>query len=299
MKIERLISIIIFLLNNDQVTASELSNKFQVSKRTIYRDIIDISLAGIPILTNTGVNGGIKIDDDYKIDKTIFTEKELKAILVGLQSLASVSYSNKYQVIIDKFSENKEVNKERHFLIDLSSHYKKSLAPKILNIQEALEFENLIEFIYFNKKGNRKIIIEPYFIVFQWSSWYVYGYNIEYNNFRLYKLTRMLDVNVLDEKFVKRNITDEQLNFNDYFTDEIKVKILFDSSVKYKLIDEYGLDFFEEVDGGKLKLEVTFTNKDFLIEWVLSFGDKAELIEPIEIRNEIKNILEKTFNNYL
>ncbi len=96
MKIERIIAIIIVLINKEKVTATELANKFQVSKRTIYRDINDISLAGIPIVTTIGSDGGIMIDKNYKINKTIFTEKELNTILLSLHSLASVSDDNKY-----------------------------------------------------------------------------------------------------------------------------------------------------------------------------------------------------------
>ncbi len=184
-------------------------------------------------------------------------------------------------------------------LIDLSSHYKNTLAPKISKIQEALELENLIEFQYFNSKGNRNTIIEPHYLVFQWSSWYVYGYNISYSEFRLYKLNRILDVTVLEDKFKKRKVTREELNFNNYFKDKIKVKILFHSCVKYRLIDEYGIECFQETCDGKLKFEVPFTNKDYLIQWVLSFGNKAELIQPFEIREEIKTILKENLDNYL
>ncbi len=299
MKIERIIAIIIVLINNEKATATELANKFQVSKRTIYRDITDISLAGIPIVTTTGTDGGIMIDNNYKINKTIFTEKELNTILLSLRSLASISNDNKYQVIIDKFTDTSESDVTKQFLIDLSSHYKKTLAPKISKIQEALDYKNLIKFEYYNSKGIRNIIIEPYYLVFQWSSWYVYGYNLKYSEFRLYKLNRILDVTILEDSFEKRSVTKEQLNFNSYFKDEIKVKILFDTSVKYRLIDEYGIECYEETSDGKLKFQVPFTNKDYLIQWVLSFGNKANFIEPIDIREEIKAILKENLNNYL
>lgn len=96
MKIERLIGIIMVLLQNKKVTATYLADKFEVSKRTIYRDIIDICMAGIPITTIPGSQGGLIIDEDYKIDKRLFNEQELKAVLAGLSSLDSVSVNQKY-----------------------------------------------------------------------------------------------------------------------------------------------------------------------------------------------------------
>ena len=102
MKIERLISIIMILLQNKKVTATYLADKFEVSKRTIYRDIIDICLPGIPITTIPGSQGGLMIEEDFKIDKSLFNEAELKAIVTGLKSLDSVTYNKKYQKIMDK-----------------------------------------------------------------------------------------------------------------------------------------------------------------------------------------------------
>jgi predicted DNA-binding transcriptional regulator YafY len=108
MKIERLIGIIIMLLQKEKVTAPYLAEKFEVSRRTINRDIEDICKAGIPIVTMQGMNGGISIADGYKIDKTIFNDKEIRAILTGLLSLDSVAQDSKYKKIINKFSIEKK-----------------------------------------------------------------------------------------------------------------------------------------------------------------------------------------------
>lgn len=299
MKIGRLIGIITVLLQKEKVTAPYLAERFEVSKRTINRDIEDICRAGIPVITLQGANGGITISDVYKIDKTLFTEDELQAVRSGLQGLDSVAHNKKYKNIIGKFFTDKNgVYGANHIMIDLSSHYKDSLAHKIYDIQQAIEIRVEIEFTYYSSAGERQILLEPYLIVFQWSSWYVFGYECAKNEFRMYKLNRLWNLQNTARAFVLRDMPAEKLHFNGYFTDEIKAVVVFDSRVTYRLIEEYGIDCYTPLSDGKLRFEFPFTNKEYLLEWVLRFGDKAELLEPQELRTEIKNRLTNSLKKY-
>lgn len=299
MKIDRLIGIITLLLQNNKLTAPELAERFEVSRRTINRDIEELCKAGIPVVTTQGASGGIAIMDSYKIDKTLFTDTELRAIFAGLSSLDSVSEDNKYQNIIEKFSASKDdAFHSNHIFIDLSSHYKNSLSPKIELLQISIENRNIISFVYFNKTGKRKVELEPYLIVFQWSSWYVLGVDCNEDVFKLYKLNRISEMKKSNSTFKLREIPKETLNFNSYFSDDIQAVILFDRSEAYRLIEEYGFDSFTETDNGFLRFSFPFTNQDYLINWVLSFGDKAEIIEPEELRLIIREKLENTLYKY-
>lgn len=300
MKIERLIGIIVILLQNKKVTAPYLAERFQVSRRTIYRDITDICLAGIPIITLAGTDGGIAIDEDYKIDKTIFTEKELQAIFSGLLSLDSVSSDYKYQNIMDKFcAQENRVYESNHIMVNLSSHYKNSLAPKIECFQRAIEHLHQVEFDYYNENGKRRVDLEPYLVVFQWSNWYLFGYEPYKNDFRLYKLNRLWNFFTTEQVFKPRQIPEDKLEFNQYFTEEIPAVILFDESVAYRLIEEYGIDCYVPDDNGKIRFEFPFTNSEYLLEWVLGFGNKAELLEPVELRGELRKRLEGMVQKYV
>ena len=104
MKIDRLIGILSILLQKDKVTAPYLAEKFEVSRRTINRDIEDLCRAGIPLVTTQGVNGGISIMEGYKIDSTLLTSTDMQAILAGLRSLDSVSGTNRYMQLMEKLS---------------------------------------------------------------------------------------------------------------------------------------------------------------------------------------------------
>ncbi|MFZ2537605.1 MAG: YafY family protein [Oscillospiraceae bacterium] len=288
------------LLQNEKVTAPYLAEKFEVSRRTINRDIENICKAGIPIVTLQGANGGISVADGYKIDKTIFTSEELKAILTGLKSPDSVSQTTKYQQLIDKFSGNKDsvYSTENNIVIDLSSHYKNTLAPKIEKIQESISNNQLISFDYYYNKGEAKKLIEPYLIVFKWSSWYVFGYCCDKNDFRVFKLNRLCNLEITDTQFGTRHIPQEQTQFDEYLTDEIMFEGLFDKSVKYRLVEEYGIDSFSCIDNGKLLFKFGFTNWDNLLSWVLSFGDKVETIKPRELRTQIKAIAQNIMKRH-
>lgn len=299
MKIERLIAIIILLLQNKKVTASMLAERFNVSKRTIYRDITDITLAGIPILTAPGSDGGIMMDDNYKLDKTLFTEKELQAILTGLISLDSIAEDKRYKQIMDKFlSDRHGIYAANNILIDLSSHYKDTLAPKISTIRSAIETNQSIHFNYCSSSGERYVQLDPYLIVFQWSSWYVLGKDREKQAFHLFKLNRLWQLEIMDQTFELQEIPSEKLAFNQYFTDEIHAVIHFDKSVKYRVIEEYGIDSLTVLDENTFRFEFNFTNSEYLLTWVMSFGDSAELIEPVEYRNELLKRSSKLLQKY-
>ena len=173
MKIDRLIGILSILLQREKVTAPYLAEKFEVSRRTINRDIEDICKAGIPLVTSRGPGGGISIMEGYSMDRTLITSGEMDAILAGLRSLDSVSGSARYRLLMDKLALGKQdlISSDSSILINLSSWYRQSLAPKIHLIQEAAETRRHIRFTYYSPMGETSRTIEPYLLVFQWSSW--------------------------------------------------------------------------------------------------------------------------------
>ncbi len=300
MKIDRLIGILTILLQNEKTTAPKLAKRFEVSRRTINRDNEDICKAGIPIVTTQGINGGISIMDNYKIDKTLLSYEELRSILTGLLSLDSVSQSKKYKQLIDKFTTDKDsLLLRNNILIDLSSHYKESLAPKIELLQLSINHNKKITFHYHNKNGNHSVLADPYLIIFQWSSWYMLGIDNATDQFKLYKLNRISSMESTNKEYYPREIPPDKLDFGSYLTDDIKTVILFDKSEEYRLIEDYGIGCYEETSEGKLLFSFPFTNEDYLLSWVLSFGDKAELIKPIELRLLLKKRLTNTLQKYL
>lgn len=300
MKIDRQIGILSILLQKDVVTAPYLAKQFEVSRRTINRDIEDLCKARIPIVTKQGAGGGISIMEGYKIDKTLFSSAEMQDILAGLRSLDSVNGTNRYGKLMEKLSAGSSdfLVGNQSVLIDLSSWYKDSLAPKIELIRIAIDTCKELEFVYYSPQGESFRCIEPYYLIFRWSSWYVWGFCKAREDFRLFKLNRMDKVRISEEIFVKRQVPMPDLNNESIFPGGIKVKALFEPECKWRLIEEFGSGSFREQDDGKLLFQADYTNKENLVTWMMSFRDKAELLEPEGIRLEIKNNIERMRKKY-
>ena len=282
MKMERLIGILSILLQRDKVTAPELAEQFEVSRRTIQRDIESLCQAGIPIATAQGTGGGISILKGYRVDRTVLTTPEMQAILAGLQSLDSVSGTRRYAQLMEKLSAG-SAGKDSHILIDLSSWYKTSLSPKIEAIHSAIRQHLTIQFTYFSPRETAARTIEPYDLVFQWSSWYVWGWCRTRQDFRLFKLNRMTEL-VPGEPFTPRPAQPPDLNVERIFPAKYQVTVLFDPVCRWRLVEEYGPDSFTIQPDGKLRFTWGFPDADSVLSWVLTFGEGAELTEPEELR---------------
>lgn len=300
MKIDRLIGILSLLLQKDTVTAPELAEHFEVSRRTINRDIEDLCKAGIPIVTRQGSGGGISIMDSYKISKTLITNAEMQDILAGLRSLDSVNGTNQYKQLMEKLSAGSSdfLVGNQSVLIDLSSWYRDSLAPKIQAIRNAIESCRKISFYYYSPGGESMRSIEPYYLIFRWSSWYVWGWCGKRQDYRLFKLNRLEQLTITESVFIKRQVTLPDLSDERIFPSEIHVRALFQSECKWRLVEEFGTECYEEQADGKLLFRGDYTDKENLISWILSFGDRAELLEPKNIRKEILGIAENAVRNY-
>lgn len=289
MKIDRLIGILSILLQKDIVTAPDLAERFEVSRRTINRDIEDLCKAGIPIVTKQGAGGGISIMDHYKIDRTLVNRTEMQDILAGLRSLDSVNGTNRYGQLMEKLSAGSSdfLVGDQSVLIDLSSWYKESLAPKIELIRSAIDLKRELAFTYYSPNGESERHIEPYYLIFCWSSWYVWGWCGLREDFRLFKLNRMDRLQMSEKLFVKRKTDVPNLKEEGIFPGEIKVKALFEPECKWRLVEEFGPECFRETEDGRLLFQADYTNRENLLTWMLTFRDKAELLEPEEIRAEI------------
>ena len=300
MKIDRLIGILSVLLQEEKVTAPELAERFEVSRRTINRDIDDLLYAGIPIRTSQGTGGGISIAEGYKVDRTILTSKDMQMILAGLRSLDSVSGSRYYGQLMEKIQAGSSefISGKDSILIDLSSWYKETLAPKISSIQDAIENRHILEFYYYAPSGESKRSIEPYYIVFKWTSWYVYGWCLKRKDYRLFKLNRMDKVKETHKEFSCRNAPVPDLSSELRFPRNIVLKALFDPDMKWRLVEEFGPDCYEEQENGKLLLIRDYSDIENLTMWMLTFGDKVEVIEPLEVRERLKAMAESMMKIY-
>ncbi|MCC8022167.1 MAG: YafY family transcriptional regulator [Clostridiales bacterium] len=301
MKMDRLLGILTVLMQREKVTAPYLAEKFEVSRRTILRDIDTLGMAGIPVVTTQGGNGGISILEDFRLEKQFLTTGELNQILTGLKSLDSIAPDSRTELLIQKLTPSGEgiVSLPEHMVIDLSSHYKSSLSQKIQLLRQAISDFRLVTFDYYYAKGEVRRRIEPYFIVFKWSSWYVFGYCLERQDFRLFKLNRLWRLKLENDAFQPRDIPPERRDFDRFHdTDSVPVTIRLHPDARYRLIDDYGPACYRELEDGYLLFESSYSNEDYLLGWVLSLGAQAEILAPRQLRHKARRRLEQALALY-
>ena len=299
MKTERLIGILSLLLQREKVTAPELAKQFEVSRRTIQRDIESLCRAGIPLTTTQGAGGGISILEGYRVDRTVLTRPEMQAILTGLRSLDSVSGTRRYALLMEKLcaGTSEAAAGGSPLLIDLSSWYKTSLPPKLECIREAIEQHHTIRFAYFSPKEESVRIIEPYYLLFHWSAWYVWGWCRTRKEFRLFKLNRMTEL-ARGDSFSPRPAPLPDLAPERVFPVKYRVTVLFDPACRWRLVEEYGAESFTAEPDGRLRFAGGFPDAEGALSWVLTFGEGAELLEPEELREQLRNMLQHMAERY-
>ncbi|MBB5226674.1 YafY family transcriptional regulator [Treponema ruminis] len=303
MKIDRLVSIIMILLEKKRISAQKLADMFEVSRRTIYRDLEAISMAGIPVSATPGPSGGIEIMSQYKIDKKVFSRDDLSALLLGLNSLPKTLRSSEVEHTLAKLkslvpedqAEDIEI-RTSHVLIDLSPWFgERNVNHNLEIIKAALEESRLISFTYIDghsTKSERKA--EVYQLVLKGRDWYVQTFCLTKNDFRLFRLSRMAELTLLDEKFLPRKYQKPVLDFEETAKKlQTFIKLRVHKSILDRLLEFCDFDCIK-ADGAEYYLaEYPFIERDYYYDMLLSFGDKCECMEPPHVREELKKRIER------
>lgn len=296
MRDSRLFRILYYVLEKGKVTANELSEKFEVSVRTIYRDIDVISSAGIPIYATQGKGGGIEIADDFVLKKSLLSEKEREQILVALKGLEGINkqYENELLTKLSAFFKIKNTN---WIEVDFTNWQKDNEYDELFNdIKSAIINKNIIRFTYFSsneKETSREV--KPIRLLFKGWDWYVYTFCLLRNEFRYFKLSRIRDLKILDENF-EDSYEDVVLIKKMEYKDTVHVKLKFDRKVAFRVYDEMG--YIKEDEEGNLYAEIELPNDYNLYNYIFSFGESVEVLEPIEIRNNIRDMINKMSRIY-
>lgn len=301
MKLDRLVAIIMLLNNRERITARELSEKFQVSVKTIQRDMEIIERAGVPIVSFKGNGGGYGIIEDFKVNNSSMTKEEAALVNKLLKGLNS-SYENAETIaLVNKFESIKNVtgNSEDRLIIDFSKWGRGEGLNKIINIvDKAILNRNPIKFQYINGSGEcSERIIEPYKIIFKSLSWYVYGFCTLKNEMRIFKVTRIKDITVCEGTFEVKELASEDIfKEKDYERTEIQLK--FKNNFKGMLMESF--EEYKELkeENGYITAIIKIPYSNWVEGMLLSFGDTVEVIKPEFLRINIKNKLEKMINLY-
>ncbi|WP_313631666.1 YafY family protein [Enterococcus devriesei] len=308
MKVERLISIIMILLDKKRIGAQELAELFEVSPRTIYRDIDSINRAGIPIRSTSGVGGGFEIMEQYKLDKKVFSTVELSTLLLGLSSLPDTMHGTETQHALAKiksFIPTEQAQaielKTNQIKIDLSPwEGNLNTQPYLEMIKTALRKNEVISFDYTDQNGNQTARnVEPYQLVLKGNHWYLHGYCDQRNDFRLFKLTRLSNLQLPNDTFTPREHHPPQLNFSDNpATTQTEITLRIHYSVLDRILDYCTYEALSPDGDQHFILRLPFIENDYYYNILFSFGDKCECLAPPCVREEIKRRIQKMANLY-
>lgn len=300
MKINRVFEILYILLNREKISSKELAEKFEVSVRTIYRDIEVISGAGIPIFMTQGRNGGISLLQNFTLNKQVLTENEKKDMLIAIQSLNSFNKESA-KSIFSKLSSLFGENQRDYIKIDYSG-WENTIEKQFELSKEAILLNKRLSFNYISTKGEKTYReVEPYVLWFKSKAWYLKCFCLEKNEIRLFRLSRITNIRILDEninltKFDEAVLIEEKKQVQ---PEKIKIKLKIDSSQEYRVKDDFLEQDISYDNEKNLIVTLNVPENEWLYGYILSYGSFATVIEPEYIVENIKKRLQKNLSNYL
>ena len=298
MKDNRLFRILYYILEKGKVTANELADKFEVSVRTIYRDIDSISSAGIPIYALQGKGGGIEIAEDFVLSKSLLSENEKQQIMSALQGLDNTTIQRENE-LLTKLSALFKMKNTSWIEVDFNNWQNNKMYEKTFDdIKSAILSKNIISFTYFSsneKETSRRV--KPVRLLFKSQDWYLYAFCLLRNDFRYFKLSRIKNLEIHTEKF-DDNFEDAILKKEMPHENTVHIKVKFDRKVAFRVYDEINGEITEDNDGN-LYSEIEIPNDYNLYNYIFSFGDEAEVLEPEEVRIQIKKMINKMAEKYI
>lgn len=297
MQMNRLFQIVYYLLENGKSSAPELAKKFEVSTRTIYRDLDTISAAGIPVYATQGKGGGISLMENYVLDKSIFSEKEQEQILIALRGIASTEGENADE-LLSKLSALFQIKWTDWIEVDFSRWNKNKADQVFSEIKEAIFDRRIVTFFYFGSDGKHlSRSVKPLKLIFKGNDWYLYGFCLLRNDYRFFKLTRIKDLVISVETFI-RDVSDlpkakmEMPHYN-----MVSVTLKFSPQIAYRVYDEFADNITTD---GENNLYVTadLPDHEVLYQYLLTFEDNVEVLAPVHIRDGIKNKVYSILKKY-
>jgi predicted DNA-binding transcriptional regulator YafY len=286
------------LLENERMGAQELSEMFEVSLRTVYRDIDTINMAGIPIQSTPGVGGGFKIMKEYKVDKKVFSTSDIATILMGLGSISALMSSKEIVNTLAKIKSFVPVDKEKEIdfksnqiSIDLKPWMGNGKVYEYLEIaKESLQRKQTLSFGYSDRYGNITTrTIDPHQLLLKDNHWYIHGFCRSKNDFRLFKLSRISNLKLTDDTFTPKEFYRQPSEFSEKMAQQQNdIKLRIHKSIMDKMLEYCNFERFSKESDDYYIVALPFIDDDFGYSILLGFGDKCECLEPKSIRDEMK-----------
>lgn len=298
MRVSRLLEITTMLLQGKTISARQFAERFGVSTRTIYRDVEELSAAGVPVYMTKGKGGGISLLDTYLLDRTLLTQAETDSLLLALKTLQATQYPD-----VNRFLQKLEGlfrtrMPEDWVEIEFSSWGSRPNAENtFVSIRHAILARKVICFDYVDARGEpSRRQMEPMRLIFKSQAWYLWGYCLTRSDFRTFRLSRITNLEVTPETFERRNEpADQQLADPMNLT---PVRLYFCPEVNFRVLDDFDRKQIVWNSDGSCLLTVDLIEDEWLYGYLLSFGHYVQVIEPEHIRSILVERMQKAIAQY-
>ena len=288
MKIDRLMGIVVYLLNNGRTSSQKLAEEFEVSPRTIMRDLESLDQAGIPIQSFYGVEGGYQIMEDFVFEKQVATNHEYDWIVAALKGLATAYTNKSLEQTLAKIKSIYNVEGNTVSIDFGVANEDDKINKQLILLEDAIEKKCVVRFSYTNSHDEvKEIQVEPVQLQYKWYNWYLIGYYEKYQDYCMFKLVRMDNLQVTEKRYTKiHNLSD--IKQKDSSDNIVHIKLYGKALIKSKCREYLNGRITKEFDNGDF--EFCFSAPEHETFWygvILSFGNKARIIEPQEVKERI------------
>ncbi|WP_338554690.1 YafY family protein [Paenibacillus sp. KS-LC4] len=302
MKLERLISMIYKLLNHEILSASVLAEEFKVSQRTIYRDMDVLCAAGFPIISQQGSKGGYGIMDGYKMDKSLLRSYDVASLITVLRSFSTVFKDERVQGTIERLQTITPEHQTPSLSVDFETL---RMEPDALrHLRMGITQRKIVRFEYINVNNERTTRdIEPMWLHFKYSNWYVYGFCRTRRDYREFRLSRMMNLLLTEEDFQPHHREPKETAFiGKEGSEQLKdVVIRVGPKALAEAMDQFHQADKQFHDDGSMTMRIP-VYKPLEARWLwgmlLSFGSGVEVLEPFALRGVLKEQLQNTLQLY-
>jgi predicted DNA-binding transcriptional regulator YafY len=308
MRIDRMLSIVVLLLNRKSITARELSERFEVSLRTIYRDIEAINIAGIPVISTQGSGGGYGIMENYKLNNQYLSMDNTRAILTALKGVNTTLRDQELTLAMEKIrslvpkDQAKELDlRLDQFIVDyLPWGYSEQQQFFMQEINRAIVTSHLLKIRYRNLKGEEgERVIEPMTLMFKGYNWYFFGFCLLKEDGRMFRLSRVRNLEVLSQTFQRREISFKDFTKQDESKGpQVDLVFKFDPLVQTRVEEFFHPEQITVDDQGDLIVKASFPEDNWVYSLILSYGEHIEVLQPDHIRHLIRKKIEKILKKY-
>ena len=286
MQIDRLFAIVYLLMDKDRMTARALAQKLEVSTRTIYRDIQALCMAGIPLYSVKGKGGGIALVEGFALDKAALSHDEKQQVLTALQTLSATAMPSG-ETALQKLSAVFQMRPDRWIDVDFSD-WSGAQKERFEALKTAVLTKRVVSFAYLSSNGTQtRRTAEPLQLWFKEKSWYLRAYCRMRKAHRIFKLSRMQRVAVLEEHF-SRVLPPEPPAVPVPYAGGLRIVLHISGSQAYRVYDEFEPRQIEKLPQGDFRVTLHYPPGDWVIGYILSFGSFARVVEPEDIRRQVQ-----------